>query len=44
MFILNKIYKDSLPADRGYSYLEEQKYGKKTTFLKGFYKGNKPNY
>ena len=29
--------------DRGYSYLEDQKYGKRSTFLKGFYIGNRPN-
>ena len=34
----------TLLGDRGYSYLDEQKYGNKTTFLKSFYKGNRPNY
>ncbi|EAS01618.1 NADH dehydrogenase, putative (macronuclear) [Tetrahymena thermophila SB210] len=29
-------------SDRGYSYLEKVKYGNKSKFLQGFYKGNKP--
>jgi hypothetical protein len=29
-------------SDRGYSYLEQIKYGKKSNFLKSFYLGGKP--
>jgi len=32
------------PGDRGYSFLEEKRFKGKTSFLKGFYKGNKPDY
>ena len=32
------------PGDRGYSFLDEKKYEKKSRFLKDFYRNSKPDY
>ena len=39
------VHRENVPEFMGYSYLEEKRFGNKTTFLKDFYKGgNRPQY
>ena len=38
------IHRGPIDGGDGYSFLEEEKYEKKSGFLKAFYQGKKPNY
>lgn len=38
------IQKHNVTKYKAYSYLDEAKYGKKSSFLKGFYKGDKTQF